>query len=161
MAAKPLDKAISSAIVTDWRLGQMSQSQISDKHGVSKGAVNKLCKGVDQDVAPIVTAGIEYRRALQAQDDRIVTAVEETVTIISKRLEYLAKMALENVAQAMAADCEDQTDYRHRSATINAAKENLVGKAPAVAVQVNNEVSIPLMSQDDLRSYANKKLEGK
>jgi len=53
MAAKPLDRAIADEIVTDWRVGQLSQQSIAEKHKVSKGVVNKLCKGVDRDVLPL------------------------------------------------------------------------------------------------------------
>ena len=52
MAAKPLPQSIKDAILTDWRLGQMSQQAIAEKHGVSKGAVNKACKGVERDALP-------------------------------------------------------------------------------------------------------------
>ena len=52
MAAKPLDPVLIDNILIDWRLGQFSQQDIAEKRGVSKGAVNKLCKGVARDVLP-------------------------------------------------------------------------------------------------------------
>ena len=139
MAAKPLPQSIKDAILTDWRLGQMSQQAIAEKHGVSKGVVNKACKGIAQDVAPIVTAGIQYQQALHAHDDRIVTAVESHVDLIVSRLEYLNRQAMQNVQEAMDAGCENQSDFRSRALTINAAKETLVGKTPDTAIQINNQ----------------------
>ena len=137
MGAKGLDKDKADAILIDWRLGQLSQQQIAEKHDVSKGVVNKICKGVEQDAASNVTAGIQYWRGLKGHDDRMVTAIENEVTIQSKRLDLLAELAMDNVKQAMEAKCNGQADFRHRAMTINAAKENLVGKTPTVAVQVN------------------------
>ena len=139
MAAKPIPQAIKDAILTDWRLGQMSQQNIAEKHGVSKGVVNNVCKGIAQDVASIVTAGIQYQQALHAHDDRIVTAVESHVDMVVSRLEWLNEQAMRNVKQAMDADCENQSDFRSRALTINAAKETLVGKTPETAIQINNQ----------------------
>lgn len=53
MAARPLNKAIADAVVVDWRLGQMSQRDLADKHKISVGMVSKLCKGVEQDMLPL------------------------------------------------------------------------------------------------------------
>jgi DNA-binding Lrp family transcriptional regulator len=137
MAAKPLDPAIAEAVVTDWRVGQMSQQAIAEKHRISKGAVNKLCKGIEQDGAAIVTAGIQYRQALAGHDDRIVTAIENEVDERVKRMEWLNKAALKNVQEAMSHPCENQNDYRARADTISKAKEVVVGKSPDTAIQVN------------------------
>ena len=138
MATKPLPAFIRDAVLTDWRMGQMSQQAIADKHEISKGVVNKVCKGVEQDVAPIVTAGIQYQQALHAHDDRIVTAVESHVDLVVSRLEYLNRQAMQNVQEAMDAGCANQSDFRSRALTINAAKETLVGKTPDTAIQINN-----------------------
>ncbi len=144
MAAKPIPQSIKDDVLTEWRLGQLSQQAIAEKYGVSKGVVNKICKDVPQDVAPIVTAGVQYRQALHAHDDRMVTAVEKTVDTISARLEWLNEQALKNVKQAMGAGCENQSDFRSRALTINAAKETLVGKTPDTAIQINNQNTAPI-----------------
>ena len=139
MAAKPLPTAIKDAILTDWRIGQTSIRQIADKYEVSRGVVGNICKGIDRDLAPIVDGGVQYRQALQAHDGRIVDAVEKTVDTIVSRLEWLNEQALRNVKQAMDAGCENQSDFRSRALTINAAKETLVGKTPETAIQINNQ----------------------
>lgn len=53
MAAKPLESAKAESIVADWRTGEYSQQAVADRNSVSKGAVNKLCKGVEQDTLPV------------------------------------------------------------------------------------------------------------
>ncbi len=119
----------------------MSQQAIADKYEVSKGVVNKICKGAPQDIEPIVTAGVQYRQALQQHDDRIVTAVEKTVDTIVAKLEWLSEQALKNVKEAMQTPCENQGDFRSRALTINAAKETIAGKTPETAIQINNQNS--------------------
>ncbi len=137
MAAKPLDHDIAEQVVADWRTGEYSQQDLADRHHVSKGVVNKLCKGVPQDTAAIVTAGIQYRTGLAAHDDRNVTAVTEVVDRKVARLEYLNDAAILNVRQAMDAVCEDQQDFRHRANTIKHAVE-VIDPRNGVAVQINN-----------------------
>ena len=83
MAAKPLSDSITKDIIADWRTGAFSQQKLADKHKVSKGVVNKLCKGVEQDTASIVTAGVNYKQGLSAHDDRNVTAVTAVVDDIT------------------------------------------------------------------------------
>jgi hypothetical protein len=53
MAAKALEKSVSESIVAEWRTGEYSQQDLANRHKVSKGVVNKLCKGVFQDTLPI------------------------------------------------------------------------------------------------------------
>ena len=141
MAAKPLDPAIAEAVVTDWRVGQMSQRQLAEKHKISLGMVSKLCKGVEQDAASLVNAGIQYRQALAAHDERIVNAVETEVDQRVKRQEWLNVQALKNVKQSMEARCEGQMDYQRRADTILKAKETVIGKQPDTAIQINNGVA--------------------
>lgn len=143
MAAKPLDKSIVDSIIVDWRVGQLSQQAIADKHEVSKGAVNKICKGIERDGATIVTAGIQYKQALQGHDDRIVTAIETAVDDRVKRQEWLNVQALQNVKESMAHPCEGQQDFQRRADTILKAKDTVIGKSPDVAVQINNNTAQP------------------
>lgn len=96
MAAKAIDKSAAEAILIDWRVGQLSQQQIAEKHKVSKGLANKLCKGVEQDGVAIVTAGVEYQQALSQHDDRIVNAVQKAVDEIVRVQKFFqgAQMAV-------------------------------------------------------------------
>ena len=141
MAAKPLDPSIVDAVLIDWRMGQMSQRQIADKHNVSNGKVAQLTKGVSQDAAAIVSAGIEYRQALQGQDERMVSAVEREVDTITKWVDWLHRGLISNAQQAMKASCDDQDDYFKRGNTLAKAKESIVGKNPDTAIQINNTVN--------------------
>lgn len=141
MSATPIDPKITEAVVIDWRMGQLSQDDIADKHKISKGMVNKLCKGMIQDAKSTVTVGIQYNQALKNQDDRMVTAIEDTVSKQVQRMEWLNTAALKNASDAMKAPCDGQVDFKHRADTISKAKEVLVGKNPEIAVQVNTQLN--------------------
>lgn len=138
MAGKSLDPDIAATVIAQWRTGKYSQQALADKHSVSKGAVNKLCKGVEQDVTAIVTAGIQYQQGLAQHDDRIVTAVTDVVNEAVKRQEWLNNAALKNVQEAMKAPCENQNDYRARADTVLKAKEAVFGKTPDTVINNAN-----------------------
>lgn len=140
MAGKALDSSIAEAIVIDWRIGEMSQREIADKHKVSKGTVSNLCKGVAQDAAAIVGVGIQYRQALSGHGGRMVGAIEEVVDERMRHIEFFNSAAVKNVTEAMAVRCEGQNDFKARADTIAKGREVVLGKAPDMAVQVNTTV---------------------
>ena len=145
MAAKPLDATIAENILIDWRLGQLSQRKIAEKHSVSNGTVANLTKGVVRDVSGIVSAGIQYQQALHTQDERIVSAIEIAVSEASKRMEWLnkANMTVANLTmRKIAIDMEavSYQDLNAASATLGRTKDNVFGKSPETAIQINNQV---------------------
>ncbi len=141
MAAKSLPETVSQDIVADWRTGEFSQQELADKHKVSKGAVNKLCKGVEQDTAPIVTAGIQYRQALAAHDDRNVTAVTAVVDEKMRHIEFFNNSAIRNVKEAMDLSCASQFEFKARAETILKGREAVLGKTADTAIQINNSAA--------------------
>lgn len=146
---KPIHSDVTESIINDWRIGELSQNDIADKYKISKGAVNKLCKGVPQDGAAIVTTGIQYKQALAQQTDRFVTAVEKTVDERVKRQEWLNVQALRNVQEAMKHQCNGQADFQRRADTIAKAKDVVIGKQPDTAIQINNSANAPKRNLSD------------
>lgn len=149
MAAKSIEKSVVDAILLDWRVGQLSQQRIAEKHKVSKGAVNKICKGVEQDVASIVTAGIQYQQALSSHDDRIVTAVTAAVDEIARKLKFfqgasmlVAKTVASKVQQdGMNASYQDLNSAAH---ALGRAQVSVLGKSPDMLVHNTNAVQTTL-----------------
>lgn len=148
MAAKSLPAEIRDAIVAEWRTGRYSQQNLADRHKVSKGVVNKLCKGIEQDTAAIVTAGIQYQQGLAQHDDLNVTAVTEVVNEAAKRMEWLNNAALKNVQEAMKANCGNQQDFKHRADTVLKAKEVVFGKQPETVINNTNAQQLSLSAQE-------------
>lgn len=138
MAAKPLDESLVKDIIADWRTGAFSQQKLADKHKVSKGVVNKLCKGVAQDTADMVTIGVAYKQGLSAHDDRNVTAVTAVVDDRTKHLQFFTHAAVQNVEEAMAMICEDQNDFKLRADTILKGKEAVLGKEAGMVINNTN-----------------------
>jgi len=144
MAAKPIGRSVAATILAEWRTGEYSQQNIADRNKVSKGVVNKLCKGISQDTAIIVTAGIQYQQGLAVHDDRNVTAITDIVDRKVMRREILSEMAMQNATESMSAPCETQNDYRARGDTIQKAVDVVDPIKPAqTAIQINNTSNIP------------------
>lgn len=141
MARTPIDPEKVNLILIDWRIGRMSQRDIADKHKVSLGVINKICKGVEQDAAAIVNAGIQYNQSLAGQNEQMVNTIESIVHDTVKRLEWLNNAALQNVKEAMEMPCINQQEFRHRGETILKSKEVLVGKTPENQLNIQNNIS--------------------
>lgn len=152
MAAKAISRSVAEAIVVDWRVGQLSQQQIAEKHKVSKGLANKLCKGVVQDGAAIVTAGVQYRQALSGHDDRMVTALTNAVDEVTKRLQFfrgasmlVAKTVVSKVQQdGMNASYQDLNSAAH---ALGRMQESVLGKSPDTTIVNANamQTTLPLV----------------
>ena len=150
MAAKPLDKSVVDAILTDRRVLGLSVRDLADKHKVSRGAVGGIVKDVKIDGVPIVDAGIKYNQALAELDGRMVDAIEDAVSSAVKSAAWLNRHALQNVKEAMEAECTNQNDYRARADTISKAKDVVLGKRPNTAIQINNNANPRDITDADL-----------
>jgi hypothetical protein len=114
MAAKPIDKDIADLIVREWRTGRYSQNELAFEHKVSKGVINKLCKGIDRDAADIVTAGVVYHQGLNSQDDRMVTVIENVVSMevrLRGKVERFVEKAIDK-GMDMMDKIESGSDYK-------------------------------------------------
>jgi len=145
MAAKPIGKVVVDAVLIDWRVGQLSQQQIAEKHKVSKGLVNKLCKGIEQDGAAIVTAGVQYRQALSGHDDRMVTAMSTAVDEITKRLQFFrgaSMLVAKTVASKVQRDGMNASyqDLNAAAHALGRMQESVLGKSPDTLVLNTNVV---------------------
>jgi hypothetical protein len=139
MAGKAIAQDLAQTIVANWRTGAYSQQALAEKHKVSKGMVNKLCKGTAQDTAAIVTAGIQYKQGLAAHDDRTVTAVTQVVEERTKHIQFFNTAAIINVSLALEKITAETSQAEHRmlADTILKGKETVLGKTPDTAIQIN------------------------
>lgn len=161
MAAKPIDKGLAEKIVAEWRTGEYSQQDLAERNKVSKGVVNKLCKGVEQDVTGIVTAGVAYKQGLAEHDDRIVTAVTAVVDERTKHIQFFNNAALKNVSVAVKKIdlVTSQAEHRMLADTILKGRETVLGKSPETAIQINTNgntqmITKEMSAQDAARAYA-------
>lgn len=160
MSAKPLDPVIAEAIVRDWRIGKMSIRDLADKHGVSRGKVGELCKGIPKDASAIVDAGIQYRQALAGHDGRMADAIEKEVEEQTKNLEFynsgqnfLARVGLAKVKGTLDPNTgkptEDTTPQLLSavSGVVNTSRQGVIGMNPSTVInntnaqQVNSKIT--------------------
>ncbi|MFZ2950904.1 MAG: hypothetical protein WA003_15625 [Desulfuromonadaceae bacterium] len=120
----------------------LSLAKIEEKTGISRGQLSKRSNSEGwqketrkkQLVATAVSVAVEKETL-----DPVALAVhDELVDERTKHILFFNKAALQNVAEAMAAPCEDQTDYKYRAETINKGRETVLGKDPTTNVQINN-----------------------
>lgn len=127
-------------IMADYHVG-MSQNAISIKHDVSKGLVNKLCKDVEPLNKELVNTLTRANIQLAGQNDRNVTAVHKAVTERMRDMEFFRMASIKIANKALEkVDCGDPTmfDLEKAQNIIGKGKENIYGKVPDTAVQVNN-----------------------
>ena len=92
--------------------------------------MNKICKGVVQDTAALVTAGVFCKQWLAGQDDRIVTAVTAVVDERTKNLQFYTNSAVKLAVSAMKKLDEGLDMFEHKvlSEVLRNSKEVALGK---------------------------------
>ncbi len=151
MAAKQIDKGLAQDVVADWRTGDFNQREIAEKRRVSLGTVNKLCKGVAQDNADIVNAGVQYKTGLAGQDERNVNAIMAVVDERTKHIQFFTNATVKNIGR-MVDKIDGSTsiiEHRVAQAAIKDGRETVLGKSPDVAVQINNAPAPSYYIPDD------------
>jgi hypothetical protein len=140
MGAK-LTKDQIASIMADFHVG-MSQNSLSIKHNVSKGAINKLCKGIEPRNEKLVNTLAHARVELAGQDYRSVTAVNRAVTERTEDMMYFRSASLSVMEKALEMTRgANIMELERVQNIIGKAKENIYGKAPETAVQVNNQIA--------------------
>lgn len=138
MAAHHISAKTNDKIIAEWRTGKYSQRDLAERHKVSNGYINKICKGVPQDMSAVVSAGVAYKQGLAATDEQTVFAVVEAVDDAVKYAKFFGDAAIRNVRQAMAAPCNSQHDYKARAETIVRGREVVLGRAPDTIINNAN-----------------------
>lgn len=141
MPPRPKDPEIIEKIKSEWRTGQYSQKDLSIRHKVSTGFVNKHCKGILKDGECVVHDGVQYRQALASHDESMVTAITEAVDEKTNHIQFFNRAAIKNVETAVKKVSDKTTQHEHKllSETIAKGKEVVLGKTPDTAIQINTQ----------------------
>lgn len=154
MAALQLDPALLKRVLADWRTGIYSQSKIAAKHAVSKGTVNRICKGVAQDMAGVVQAQVVNAVAVEVlrEPDHyyLVPAIAEAVELRSAQVLFfntaqgkLARIALKRVEQYIDSggfpiEGFSMAELVQASTIMAACRTGILGKEPEVVITNTN-----------------------
>jgi len=128
-------------IVADWRTGEYTIRELAHRHSVSKSFVANHTKSIPKDAAVVVDNLIKAKQGLALLDGQTVDSVHEVVDKRIQYSEYFDKRAVENVEAAFILPVENQNDCKARAETISKARENVLGKAPDTALQINNTIA--------------------
>lgn len=121
---------IKEKIVTEWKLGK-SQNDLAKIYGVSKGTVNKLCKGVDRNLEQLVNKQVEINQSLTTLNDREMTAFRNDVDEKTRHLVFFSNSAING--QKLANDVLDHVTKRFSNSEGDKDKDEILGKALATA----------------------------
>lgn len=136
-------EALDSKILIEWRTTEATQRDLADLFGVSNGYIAKVTKGVVKDAKEVVSKGIEYNQLLAAFDEQIVSRIKEIVSEKTQAIQFLDMAAVLNIQKMLPKTLSNDTSiYAHKAASeaIAKAKEQIVGKSPDTAIQINNSV---------------------
>lgn len=131
-------------VIGQWRTGAYSIRDLARKHEVSVGFIAKHTAGIEKDGLAVVNAGIQYKQGLAENDEHFVNAIQDVVNDRTKHIIFINKVAVQNVAEAMATKCENQHDYRARADTILKGKEAVLGKSPETTGHGINKTGLPI-----------------
>lgn len=166
MAGTPLKQSILESITADWRTGQYTQDKLAEKHKVSKGTVNRVCKGIDRDLVDLVKTGIVYKIGIaelcQYDDDYAVPAVTEAVEIRTAQINFfntaqgnLARIALKRIQQKLGVNGEPTEEFsmaelNQASNIVATSRVGILGKDPDTVItntnaQQNNKLTYEII----------------
>lgn len=157
MAQKRIHADVTETVVAEWRTGEFSYKQLADRHKISKAKVGQLCKGVEKDMAHAVDARVEYLRALNGQNRRIVDAVDvvaEKKARIKLKIESFAEKAIDKAVNLLD-NTEVGSDFKaivdgvdRLSITTNVNERH----AKPTTIQNNTQNNYSQLKDDELRS---------
>lgn len=145
MAGKLTDE-LTIKIIADFHTG-MSQGKLADKYQLSKATINKICKGMRPKNISRVEQLVRIKTELMEQDIYSAKAVEREVDRKLKDLEFFRESSMTVTRRAMdlVVDSEQISmfDLEKAQSIIGKGKENIYGKSPETAVQINNSTAAP------------------
>lgn len=118
-----------------------SQGELARRFQISKSTVNKYCKGRVPKNAKVVDTLVEIEQHLKAQDPIAVREVRYEVDRRLRDMEFFRESSLLIAAKAVEmskAERVSMFDLEKAQNIIGKGKENIYGKAPDTAIQINN-----------------------
>lgn len=141
MSAK-LTESKKALIMADYHIG-MSQNALAIKYDVSKGTINKMCKGVTPLNKETVNTLTRVQLELAGQNEQNVTAVNREVNERLQDMIFFRSASLRIIEKALdLAEGANLHELEKAQNIIGKGKENIYGKAPETAIQVNNQSGV-------------------
>lgn len=142
--AKNYDK---EQLLADWKTGGYTQRQLAKKYKLSNGRIATLTKGIDKDLAEIVSIKTTAEIALSLKTEQEVSAVNEQVSIKTKHLLFIHNATLKNASEMMKKINKESPIVEHKMAqeTLNKAGEALgvIEKGGTVINNTNAQQNTP------------------
>ncbi|MFZ4539539.1 hypothetical protein [Propionivibrio sp.] len=126
-------------IIADWKTGKFTVRDISDKYGVPVSSAHNIVKDVEKIISKLVDKQVELNQEVAQLSEREVNMFRDEVSDRMRHTEFFNSHAIKNVQDAMNMECESQNDFRARADTISKGRQDVLGKSPETAIQINNQ----------------------
>lgn len=131
--------------MADFHAG-ITQNALALKYSVSPSTINNLCKGVTPKNIDKVNTLTRMKIELAAQTECEANAIRQEVDLRTKDMEFfrsaslkIARKAIEKVAM----EDLNMVDIERAQNVIGKGRENIYGRTPDTAVQINNNNAAP------------------
>lgn len=140
--ARPL-KCNPEAVLADWKTGKFSERDLAAKHKVSPSTVHKLVAGVEKTIEALASESVQLKQRVAELNEREKSNYEQLVEekLAATKFFNGAHMLTARIAVMKLQADKQNASYQDLNAAANAltkAQEGVLGKQPAVALQVNN-----------------------
>jgi hypothetical protein len=139
---RDLDK---QKILADFHSGA-TQGAMAEKYKLSKSTVNALCKGVAPMNVEHIKNIVKAEEALRNQHPISARVARDVIEEKLNAMEFFREASLTIAKKALAKAEEDWVsmfDLEKAQNIIGKGKENVFGKSPDTAVQINNNTAQP------------------
>ena len=114
-------------LLADHRTGGYTQRQLAKKHKISVAMVNRITKGVEKDLAPLVNTVSDAKAAIALHTEQEVNAISEQIEQRTQHLKFIHNASLKNASVMMKKIGGDTSIAEHKLAqeTLNKTGEAL------------------------------------
>lgn len=130
-----------ASIMAEYHIG-VSQNKLAIKYDVSPATINKLCKGVAPKHVNNVNELTRIKIELAAESELQVNVIDAEVNNRARDMKLFRDASILVLNKALnKLDSEDvsMADIERAQNVIGKGKENIYGKQPDTAVQINNQ----------------------
>jgi hypothetical protein len=150
-------------IIADWETGKYTERSLAHKHKISSGTIHNIVTGVTKSLEPLISKQVEINQEIAKLNEQELSNFKQEVDEKTKAILFyntkqrrFAQIASEIVEQKYSEGELQLMDLACASRTTKDCREGEVGKAPDVAVQINNNT--PQSTAMDAKAWLSEKI---
>ena len=127
-------------ILAEHKTGKFSQRELAKRYKLGLGTINKICKGVEQNLKDTIAKGTQYNTELATLSEVERATVKDVVSDNVKALMFFSNSAIknQNLADKILAESKNLNDLETHSRITARNKETVLGKEPQTVINNSN-----------------------